>query len=223
MIDPQLIEKEFSAFLNTPQNIDAIEPEASQTDLFSLFIELAALKNEVKCESRMVKTAFDEFKGVFDTLQNSQQTLQGELDHARKNQREQQNSILKPLLLDWIDMRDRMVMTLESLDRFQPGKFAAFFRRKRNKLMTTLREGQMIALKRLDDRLLNYQVEPIKTIGQNFNPHFMNVQDVVSNPEFKNGIVIAEQRRGFTWEEGILRTAEVTVNKIELDSDQNRR
>ena len=220
MIDTQLIEKEFSAFLNTPQDIDITEPEKSQTDLFSLFIELSALKNEVKCESRVVKSALDEFKGVFDTLQNSQQSLQVELDHARKNQREQQNSILKPLLLDWIDMRDRMVITLENLDRFQPSKFGAFFRRKRKKLITTLQEGQMIALKRLDDRLLNYQVEPIKTIGQNFNPHFMNVQDIVSNPELKNGIVVAEQRRGFIWEEGILRVAEVTVNKIEIDSNQ---
>ncbi|OQY48555.1 MAG: hypothetical protein B6247_24935 [Candidatus Parabeggiatoa sp. nov. 2] len=54
---------QFSAYLDSYQ----VNEETQQTDLFSLFTELAALRNEVKLESRQVKNALDLFKETFDT------------------------------------------------------------------------------------------------------------------------------------------------------------
>ena len=45
-----------------------------------LFVEVAGLRSEVRTESRLVKEALDQFRGVFDTLRASQATLQQELD-----------------------------------------------------------------------------------------------------------------------------------------------
>ena len=58
----------FRAYLDSVPETAVSEAETGQTDLYSLFTELAALKNEVRLESRQMKTARDEFKAVFTTL-----------------------------------------------------------------------------------------------------------------------------------------------------------
>ena len=77
-------------------------------DLFSVLVEMAALRSEVRTESRLVKEALEQFRGVFGSLQASQATLQRELDRARTETRDQAQSALRPLLLDVIDLRDRL-------------------------------------------------------------------------------------------------------------------
>ena len=69
-------------------------------DLFSVLVEMAALRSEVRTESRLVKEALEQFRGVFDSLQASQATLQRELDRARTETRDQAQSALRPLLLE---------------------------------------------------------------------------------------------------------------------------
>ena len=48
-----------------------VETGSAEADLFTVFVELAALRNEVRTESRLVKEALDQFRGVFATLQSS--------------------------------------------------------------------------------------------------------------------------------------------------------
>jgi molecular chaperone GrpE len=47
------------------------EETREEADLFSVFVELAGLRNEVRTQSRLVKEALEQFRGVFDTLQAS--------------------------------------------------------------------------------------------------------------------------------------------------------
>jgi len=69
----QLLDR-FRAYLDKLPEATPVESAETdrRTDLYSLFAELAALKNEVRLESRQVKTALDEFRAVFETLQASQ-------------------------------------------------------------------------------------------------------------------------------------------------------
>ena len=48
--------------------------------------ELAALKNEVKLESRQVKTALEQFRELFDTLQRANTRLGEELNQQRERE-----------------------------------------------------------------------------------------------------------------------------------------
>jgi molecular chaperone GrpE len=61
----------------------AAEEAREEADLFSVFVELAGLRNEVRTQSRLLKEALDQFRGVFDTLQASHATLEQELKRAR--------------------------------------------------------------------------------------------------------------------------------------------
>ena len=100
-----------------------------------MFVELAAVRNEVRTESRLVKEALDQFRGVFDTLQSSHATLEQELKRAQADARERGQALLRPLLLDLLDLRDRLAAGLQQpaappqrrwLDRWrQPQRTAA--------------------------------------------------------------------------------------------------
>jgi molecular chaperone GrpE len=74
----------FAAYLDSVDHDETGEAPAmaegsEEADLFSVFVELAGLRNEVRTESRLVKEALDRFRGVFDTLQSSHETLEQEL------------------------------------------------------------------------------------------------------------------------------------------------
>jgi molecular chaperone GrpE len=102
----QALLNRFSAYLDNAGDQPEVPDDAGETaDLYSVFVEMAGLRSEVRTESRMVKEALDQFRGVFDLLRTSQATVQQELDRARADAREQAHAVLRPLLLDVIDLR----------------------------------------------------------------------------------------------------------------------
>lgn len=207
----------FRAYLN--EEPEAVPAETSQdnrrTDLYSLFAELVALKNEVRLESRQVKTALDEFRAVFETLQATQTQLAGELDRARNALPEQRRATLKPLLLELVDLRDRLEAGLRVLRNYRPtlpGRLLGVGRRERV-LLQAITEGQDITLRRLDQILNAQQVTALNARGQPLDPHTMRAAELDHRPDLANGIVTEELRKGYLWRGELLRLAEVRVNR----------
>jgi molecular chaperone GrpE len=101
---------QFSAWLDSaPDEGEPGEEPAPTTDLYSLFAEMAGLRAEVRTESRLVKEALEQFRGVFETLQTSHATVRQELERARAETRDHAKAAVRPLLLDVIDLRDRLL------------------------------------------------------------------------------------------------------------------
>jgi molecular chaperone GrpE len=212
----QLLER-FRAYLDELPDAALAEPgeENRQTDLYSLFAELAALKTEVRLESRQVKTAFDEFRAVFETLQASQSQLGGELDRARAALPEQRRAALKPVLLELVELYDRLEAGLRALQNYRPtvlGRLLGLGRRERA-LLHAITEGQDISLRRLEQMLSNQQVAALAALGQPLDPHTMRAAEVEQRNDVDNGVVTEELRKGYTWQGELLRLAEVKVNR----------
>ena len=73
----------FRGYLDIVEDGEEPPDDPGETaDLFSVLVEMAALRSEVRTESRLVKEALEQFRGVFDSLQASQATLQRELDRT---------------------------------------------------------------------------------------------------------------------------------------------
>jgi molecular chaperone GrpE len=200
---------QFRAYLDT----DPVDEETQQTDLFSLFTELAALRNEVKLESRQVKNALDLFKGTFDTLQSSHDQLISELEHCRSEQNRQIRENTRTLLLAFLDVYDRLEAGMTTLNSYTSSSWIHFCKRE-IRLIRGLQEGQAMTLRRLDNLLASYRVRPLFVLNKPLDPHCMRAVEVDSQPNTINGIVTGELRKGFMWEEEVLRPAEVKVNKI---------
>lgn len=200
--------EQFRCYLDEAQRI----PEPEGEDVFSLFTELAGLKAEIKRESRQVKDALEQFKAVFATLQADNEALSRELDRQRAAERTQRRETLRPLLLELLELRDRLEAGLGS-GTARPRPLLDRFCRRQQHLLDALREGQTMSLRRLDRILGDYRVRPVETLGRPLDPHTMRAMEVESRPDRDSGIVTGELRKGFFWENELLRAADVKVNK----------
>ena len=212
----QVLER-FRAYLDPLPDAALAEPdeENRQTDLYSLFGELAVLKNELRLESRQVKTALDEFRAVFETLQISQTQLGGELDRARAALPEQRRAALKPVLLELVELRDRLEAGLRVMQNYRPTVLSRLFglRRRERALLQAITQGQDISLRRLEQLLNNQQVTALAVLGQPLDPHTMRAAELDHRSDLANGIVTEELRKGYLWQGELLRLAEVKVNR----------
>ena len=203
----------FRGYLDMVEDGEEPPDDPGETaDLFSVLVEMAALRSEVRTESRLVKEALEQFRGVFDSLQASQATLQRELDRARTETRDQARSALRPLLLDVIDLRDRLVAALTLSAAARPRWRDRLWRRDRSGV-AAWQEGLRMTLRRLDQVLLDRRVVATQLAGLPFDPRLARAIGTAADSSVAEGTVIKEVRAGFLWDDQVLRTAEVIVSK----------
>jgi molecular chaperone GrpE len=201
-----------------PDVDDAISVETA--DLYSVFVEMAALRTEVRTESRLVKEALDQFRRVFDLLQASHSTVQQELDRARAGARDQANAALRPLLLDVIDLRDRLLAALKLAAAVRP-RWTSRLLRRNGAASEPWQDGMRMTLRRLDQVLLDRRVAAIQLVGQPFDPRIARVVATSLDASAAEGTVIEELRTGFLWDSQVLRTAEVVVSKAGVSKGEH--
>ncbi|MDZ7852213.1 MAG: nucleotide exchange factor GrpE [Halomonas sp.] len=191
----------------------ATQPDAAAEapDLFSLFTALEALKNEVKLESRQVKAALDQFRELFDALEGEKQRLQAQLDRQAEQQQAQEAAEQRDLLVEMLELRDRMHAGYRQAHDHRPGWLAR--RDGSQRFIDGMAQGMKMNLGRLDTLLKRQSVHPIETLGQPFDPHTMQAVDVAREPQQPDGIVLGERRSGYWHDTRLLRSAEVVVNK----------
>jgi len=203
----------FRGYLDMVEDGEEPPDDPGETaDLFSVLVEMAALRSEVRTESRLVKEALEQFRGVFDSLQASQATLQRELDRARTETRDQAQSALRPLLLDVIDLRDRLVAALTLSAAARPRWRDRLWRRDRSGV-AAWQEGLRMTLRRLDQILVDRRVVATQLAGLPFDPRLARAIGTAADSAVSEGTVIEEVRAGFLWDDQVLRTAEVIVSK----------
>ena len=208
----QLVEQ-FRQYLDTAATEDGEPQEASgEIDLFTLFTELAALKNEVKLESRQVKQAMDHSRELLDGLRENNLQFSNELLRRRQDKDELRQMAERPLLLEVLELRDRIEAAMQSLLTYRP----RLFRRpggKKRRLIRGVVEGLEITLRRLDGLLARYQTITLDPVGKRMDPNTMRVCGTEQRDDRDDGIVLAEVRKGFLRADQVLRLAEVVVNK----------
>jgi molecular chaperone GrpE len=124
---------------------------------------------------------------------------------------------VRPLLLDIIDLRDRLLAAQKFsgtqrsgwLDRLLHGKASG----RESSGEEAWREGLSLMLRRVDQVLLDRRVIPLRMEGQPFDPRHARVVATSADSAAADGTVIEEVRTGFLWDEQVLRTAEVIVSK----------
>ncbi|TDO02524.1 nucleotide exchange factor GrpE [Halomonas ventosae] len=185
--------------------------EAESPDLFTLLAEQAALKNEVKLESRQIKAALDQFRELFDTLRQSNTRLGEELERQQQSARDQQRDAERGLLLELLELRDRLRAGHEQARRYRPGFLAR--RGGAGTFVAAMADGSAMNLARLDEILARRGVNPLPSVGRVFDPHTMHATEVVREADRGEGEVVDELRSGYLQHDRLLRPAEVIVNK----------
>jgi molecular chaperone GrpE len=203
--------------------VPAVAEEArEEADLFSVFVELADLRSEVRTQSRLVKEALDQFRGVFDTLQASHAALEQELKRARAEAHDRERALLKPLLLDIIDVRDRLSAGLKPAMATFPRWYERFRPKTKREAEEARREGMRMTLRRIDKLLADRRIVATETVGRPFEPRLAAAVATIEDPTAADGIVVEEVRPGFLWQGELLRPAEVIVAKRHVRNGASR-
>jgi molecular chaperone GrpE len=194
-----------------------LEPFAvqEQPDLHTLLSEMAGLKTEVKAESRQFKSALDTLSSALAAVQEDNKSLTAELAAHAERMEQQQRQIMHTVLLDIVEIYDRLAAGLEALQNYRP--VSSLFKRSRDQDVRFIRhfkEGQRMTVRRFEQLLQQYQVRQIDCVGEIFDPVTMSAIDTGYDPKLENGIVLEELRKGFLLQDQVLRLAEVKVNKI---------
>jgi len=176
------------------------------TDLHSLYIEMAALRSEVRTESRLVKDTLDLVRDV---------VARAETERARVAELEREAALLKPLLIDLIEVRDRLAAGVSgpSPAIAAPSPWYRRMLRGPDTTADAWREGLRMTLNRFDRVLRDRGVVPIDLAGKPFDPRLARAVGTTADAGLENGIVVQEVRSGFLWEGELLRSADVVVNK----------
>jgi molecular chaperone GrpE len=194
--------EDFQNFLEQ-SNLDPLAT-SEQPDLNTLLSEMTGLKTEVKAESRQYKNTLDTLSSALTSVQNANETLE-----------KQQHEIMQTVFLDIIDVYDRLTAGVDILQKYRP--VASLFKRSRVKdigFIKRFKEGQIMTVRRYEQLFQRYQIQAIDCVGKLLDPTSMNAIETGQNPNLENGIVLEEIRKGFLFQDQVLRLAEVKVNKI---------
>ncbi|MBF0260487.1 MAG: nucleotide exchange factor GrpE [Magnetococcales bacterium] len=194
------------------------EPVADepQVDLYTLFGELAALKNEIRIESRQVKSALEQFRALVDPLRAGHAAMEEKIQRMHEEPRLAGQEALRPVLLELLELRDRLIASLEmSPARQEDNRFFKRLFRKRQERIEAWHAGQEMLLWRLDQLLTAQEIQPLELLDRPFDPRLARAVRVACHNGVADGVVRTEMRKGFLWHGELLRLAEVVVNKIE--------
>lgn len=212
LLDPaekeRLIE-EFRACLETCEESDE---DDKTVDLHTLLAEMAALKNEIRLESRQFKSMLEEMRNFGDALREQNERLNRDLDLAREQAAAGKQKAERGLLLDMLDLRDRLQAGVDAGAAHHPSFFARLVPGE-TRFAESMGQGLALTLSRVDDALAGYRVRPLDVAGQPLDPHLMRAVGIETVADKPDGVVLREARRGFFHGSELLRAAEVIVNK----------
>ena len=149
-------------------------------------------------ETSTAQAELDQLKGERDQLLDRLARLQAEFDNARKRE-----------IRERADARDYTITNtvepfLGVMDNFQLAL-------KADGTAEQLRAGVELILKQMEDALKGLNVQPVETVGTQFDPRVHEALGSIETKEFPDHQVLEEIRRGYKIREKLLRPALVRI------------
>ena len=169
--------------MNTEQ-VEQNEPETAQVDLAA---GTEAQENEL-----------EQLRGERDQLQDRLARLQAEFDNARKREAKERQ-----------DARDRAIQSAVEPFLGVMDNFALALNS--NSDIAQLRAGVQLILKQMDEALRSLNVQPVESIGEQFDPRIHEALGSIETLEHPDHQVLEEIRRGYKLRDKLLRPALVRI------------
>jgi len=214
--DLERLVAQFRTFLLRAADREAADTVPARVDLVTLLTELAALNNEVRLEARHIKGALDEFRSLATTQDGANRRMGEALEQTRLRADAAARDAERALLLEILELRDRLEAALSSIRAHRPLPIERFTGGG-ERFVRSLGEGMEITMRRVDEVLARHGVSPLAVEGRALDPHTMHVAEVEHDPEQPDGVVLTELRKGFVRGDELLRAAEVLANRAQRD------
>jgi molecular chaperone GrpE len=175
--------------MSTPETQEELTTNEEQTQQVDL---------EAGTEGAAENIEIEQLRGERDALKDRLARLQAEFDNARKREVKERQ-----------DTRDYAVQSavepfLGVMDNFQLAL-------KADGSADQLRQGVELILKQMEEALKNLQVQPVESVGAEFDPRVHEALGSVETSEFPDHHVMEEIRRGYKLRDKLLRPALVRI------------
>ena len=159
---------------------------------------VAGSDEELANDANPVRAELEQVKGERDQLLDRLARLQAEFDNARKREAKER-----------ADARDYTISNtvepfLGVMDNFQLAL-------KADGTAEQLRGGVELILKQMEDAMKGLNVQPVETVGAQFDPRIHEALGSIETKEFPDHQVMEEIRRGYKIREKLLRPALVRI------------
>jgi molecular chaperone GrpE len=149
-------------------------------------------------ENTQAQAELEQLKGERDQLLDRLARLQAEFDNARKREARER-----------ADARDYTISStvepfLGVMDNFQLALRA-------DGTVEQLRSGVELILKQMEEALRGLNVQPVESVGEQFDPRIHEALGSIETKEFPDHQVLEEIRKGYRIREKLLRPALVRI------------
>ena len=212
----QRLRQQFETWLESLDQMSEIQEQADAPDLYSLYEELTALRNETRKGNRKSAEVFSRFGESLGHFQDEIRRLGEQLGRVESARGDKQ-VLTRSFFLALVELSDRMHRLGAALERPpQPGRLAFLnpdgpWR----KAWANWQQGFSILVTHFEKLLEQAGVQRLKTVGATFDPLTMiAVATIVPNGRPPN-VVVEEAASGYRWRDELLRPAEVKITKSE--------
>jgi len=209
----QLLEQ-FQTYLD--QNTIESVVNSDAINASNLLTNLNGLKSEIQAESMLLKKTMDTLTAALATVQEDNKALSKALAASTDQRQQQHDEIKRSMLLELIDIYDRLNSGVLVLHNYRPVK--SIFKNSRKKDINFIKrfdQGQNMTIRRFEQLFHRHQVSKIDCVGKLLDPKTMIAVETASRKNIEKGIVLEELSPGFLYQNQVLRLAEVKVNTID--------
>jgi molecular chaperone GrpE (heat shock protein) len=208
------LRERFEAWLATVEALPEPEQERDAPDLYALFEELAALRNESRKGNRKSAELFSQFGASLGGFEEEMKRLREHLTRLETAQPTAQD-LPRSHCLALVEMLDRLHRMRRAAERMPPPGRLAFLPPSAawREAWKSLRQGFDILVTHLETLTAQAGLRPIPTAGLAFDPTSMVAVDAVATSAHPANIVLEEISSGYAWREEVLRPAEVRISK----------
>jgi len=212
----QRLRQQFESWLENLEQMSEIEEQTDAPDLYSLYEELTALRNETRKGNRKSAEVFSRFGESLGHFQNEIVRL-GEQLNRFESTPDAKAALPRSYFLALVELVDRMHRLGAAFERPpQPG-FFSFLSSDRpwRKAWANLQHGFTILVTHFEKLLEQAGVERLKTVGTTFDPISMLAVATIAPNGHPLNVVVEEVAPGYRWHDEVLRPAEVKITKTE--------
>jgi hypothetical protein len=212
----QQLRQQFELWLESVERMPETQEPAEAPDLYSLYEELTALRNESRKGNRKAAEIFSRFGESLDHFQDDLRRI-GEQMTRIEVARGDQAVLPRSYFLGLVELVDRMHRLGAAFERPpQPGRFAFLGTDAAwQKAWANSQQGFSILVSHLEKLLQQAGIQRSNTLGAIFDPVTMvAVATIAPNGQPPN-VVVEEVAPGYRWRNEILRPAEVKITKSE--------
>ncbi len=201
---PDFLKEDFS-FESATRLEPAVKPvTADKPSIGELEKELALLKSKI---AKMDEERAEMFKNS-QRRSKDFENLKARTERERKDTFQSQVGNLATMMLPALDNLSRALDFAEQLPEEKSGEFQQFY------------QGIYLVNQQVIDIFGKMGIEPIRTLGQRFDPHYHEAVSTEEKNEYPPNTICAEMMRGYRIGDRVLRHSMVKVSKSALNEEK---